>query len=108
VNEDPPEEAHPEHDVDDARPAPPRRFETWRRRSAVGAVATGIARGLQDVFYPKQDQPVIMAEAPGDPPDADRHVRVVLDPDDPTKSIAVFPPDQGEEPGGGPPATGNG
>ena len=32
-----------------------------------------------------------MAAVPGDPPDADSRVRVILDPDDPTKSIAVVP-----------------
>jgi len=35
---------------------------------------------------------VIVAAVPGDPPDADSRVRVILDPDDPTKSIAVVPP----------------
>jgi hypothetical protein len=70
---------------------PPAKFDTWRRRSAVGAVATGIALGLKDVFYPTNNEPVITAEAPGDPPDADRGIRVVLDPDDPTKSRVIFP-----------------
>jgi hypothetical protein len=112
VNDDAPEDAYPEHDEHD-EPIPSRRFESWRRRSAIGSMATGIARGLQDVFYPKQDQPVIMAEAPGDPPDADQRLRVVLDPDDPAKSVAIIPPDrpdppdQAEEPQGGPPAAGN-
>ncbi len=32
-----------------------------------------------------------MAAVPGEPPDADTRVRVILDPDDPTKSIAVVP-----------------
>jgi hypothetical protein len=34
---------------------------------------------------------VIVASVPGDPPDADQHLRVVLDPDDPTKSVAILP-----------------
>jgi hypothetical protein len=34
---------------------------------------------------------VIVAAVPGDPPDADTRLRVILDPDDPTKSIAVMP-----------------
>jgi hypothetical protein len=54
-------------------------------------MATGIALGLQEIFYPAKNQPVLTAEAPGDPPDADERVRVVLDPDDPTKSVAIFP-----------------
>jgi hypothetical protein len=32
-----------------------------------------------------------MASVPGDPPDADQRLRVVLDPDDPTKSVAILP-----------------
>ena len=28
---------------------------------------------------------------PGDPPDADERIRVILDPDDPTKSVAIVP-----------------
>jgi hypothetical protein len=54
-------------------------------------VATGVALGLQEIFQPTDNEPVISAEAPGDPPDADERLRVVLDPDDPTKSIAVLP-----------------
>ena len=68
-----------------------RRFDAWRRRSAVGGMATGIALGLQEVFYPNKNEPVITAEAPGEPPDADDRLRVILDPDDPTKSIVLLP-----------------
>jgi hypothetical protein len=50
-----------------------------------------VALGLQEIFQPSDNEPVISAEAPGDPPDADERLRVVLDPDDPTKSIAVLP-----------------
>ncbi len=69
----------------------PEGFERWRRDSAVGSVGTGIARGLQYVFQPPQDEPVMVAPVPGDPPDPDR-IQVILDPDDPTKSIVVIPP----------------
>jgi hypothetical protein len=75
-----------------------RRFESWRRRSTVGAVGTAYARALQGIFYPGEKEPVITAEAPGDPPDADQYIRVRLDPDDPTKSVAYIPSDQGEPP----------
>jgi hypothetical protein len=34
---------------------------------------------------------VIVAEVPGDPPGAGERLRVVLDPDDPTKSVAFVP-----------------
>jgi hypothetical protein len=75
-------------------------FERWRRDSALGAVGTGVARGLQSVFAPKQDEPAIVAEVPGDPPDADERIRVVLDPDDPTKSVVIVPERHEEEPPG--------
>jgi hypothetical protein len=79
---------------DDDAPAepefPPAGFERWRRESALGTVGTGIARGLQNVFAPPQDQVVMVAPVPGGPPDPDR-LQVILDPDDPTKSIAVVP-----------------
>jgi hypothetical protein len=61
-------------------------------------MATGVALGLQDIFYPTNNEPVISAEAPGDPPDADERIRVVLDPDDPTKSVVVVPPPPGPAP----------
>jgi hypothetical protein len=76
--------------------APPsRRFDAWRRRSAIGAIATGVALGLKEIFQPTNIEPVITAVAPGDPPDADKGLRVILDPDDPSKSLAIVPPDQG-------------
>ena len=72
----------------------PEGFERWRRESAVGSVGTGIARGLQNVFAPPANQPVIVASVPGDPPDPER-LHVVLDPDDPSKSVALLPPSAG-------------
>jgi hypothetical protein len=70
---------------------PVRRFDAWRRRSAIGAIATGVALGLKEIFQPTDNEPVITAVAPGDPPDADNRLRVVLDPDDPSKSVAFLP-----------------
>jgi hypothetical protein len=68
----------------------PQGFERWRRESALGNVGTGVARGLQAVFAPPQDQPVIVASVPGDPPNPDG-LKVVLDPDDPSKSVVILP-----------------
>ena len=73
----------------------PAGFDRWRTESTVGSVVTGVARGLRDVFAPVPDPPAVVASVPGDPPDADQRVRVILDPDDPTKSIAIVP---GESP----------
>ena len=66
-------------------------FDRWRRGSTIGAVGTAVARGLHAALTPPVDEVVIVASVPGDPPDADEHVRVVLDPDDPTKSVAIVP-----------------
>ena len=67
------------------------RLEGWRRRSAIGAIATGVALGLKEIFQPADNEPVITAVAPGDPPDTDKRMRIVLDPDDPSKSVAFLP-----------------
>lgn len=45
----------------------PPKIEAWRRRSATGAVLTGFAFGLQQVFETK-DEPAIVMETSGDPP----------------------------------------
>jgi hypothetical protein len=78
---------------------PPRRFDAWRRRSALGAIATGVALGLKEIFQPTNIQPVITSPAPGDPPDADERLRVILHQDDPTKSVAILPKSTGTTPG---------
>jgi len=70
---------------------PPRRFDAWRRRSAIGTIATGVALGLKEIFEPSTNEPVITAEAPGEPPDGQNRLRVFLDPDDPSKSVAILP-----------------
>jgi hypothetical protein len=82
------EEGTPEAADDEAAAAG---FDRWRKESAIGGIGTGIARGLQAVFAPPAQEIAIVAEVPGEPPDADTRVRVILDPDDPTKSIAVIP-----------------
>jgi hypothetical protein len=110
-----PDEAHDSSGTDeafeDAGPhqsdEPPSGFDRWRRDSALGAVGTGVARGLQAVFAPPVDEPVIVAAVPGEPPGEDERIRVVLDPDDPTKSVAIVPerterparPERPERPG---------
>ncbi len=80
-------------------------FDRWRRQSSIGGVGTGIARGLQAVFAPPTDEIAIVAAVPGEPPDADQRMRVVLDHDDPTKSVAIMPgasADPGRPPDGAP------
>lgn len=46
----------------------PNKVEAWRRRSATGAILTGFALGLQQVFEPKQDEPAVIMETSGEPP----------------------------------------
>ncbi len=84
-----PDAGPPEDDSGDEEPGG---FDAWRRRTAVGEMGTAIARGLGAVFAPNENRPVVSAPVPGDPPDADQGFRVVLDPDDPSKSVAVFGP----------------
>lgn len=54
-------------DGDEAHTALPPKVEAWRKRSATGAILTGFAFGLQQVFEPKEEPAVIM-ETSGDPP----------------------------------------
>jgi hypothetical protein len=89
VSEDGPDRGVPPDDFADAENGGA--FDRWRRKSALGAVGTGVARGLQAVFAPPVDEPVVVASAPGDPPGADEGLRVILDPDDPTKAVAIVP-----------------
>jgi hypothetical protein len=85
---------------EEAEEEAPGSFDRWRKESAIGGIGTGIARGLQAVFAPPPDEVVIVAAVPGDPPDADTRLRVILDPDDPTKSIAVMPAAPADPPPG--------
>ena len=78
-------------DQDAAENAPSTGFDSWRKESTIGGLGTGIARGLQAVFAPPPHEVAIVASVPGDPPDADQSVRVILDPEDPTKSVAFIP-----------------
>lgn len=74
----------------------PTGFDRWRQESSIGGIGTGIARGLHAVFAPPAHEIAIVAAVPGEPPDADQRVRVILDPDDPTKSVALMPGTSGD------------
>lgn len=60
--------ADDEDEDGEPRTALPGRVEAWRRRSATGAILTGFALGLQEVFEPKKDEPAVVMETSGDPP----------------------------------------
>jgi len=69
-------------DIGGRRNALPRRVESWRTRSATGAIATALAMGLQQVFEPEKRRPAAVAEAPSDPYSEDDPVTVDYVPDD--------------------------
>ena len=56
-----------------------------------GCHRNGYRPGAAGRSAPPAHEIAIVAEVPGEPPDADQRLRVILDPDDPTKSIAVVP-----------------
>lgn len=61
--------AEPEpEDFEEPQTALPTRVESWRKRSATGAILTGFAFGLQQVFEPERKEPAIMMETSGAPP----------------------------------------
>ncbi len=72
----------------DGPPPPPSRVVSWSRRSAMGAVLTGMALGLQEVLEPKKDSPIVIeVDADGEPHDLP--IRLMLDPDDPSGSLCI-------------------
>jgi hypothetical protein len=76
--------------ADDVPPgSDPLRFHQWMKRSATGAVLSGIALGLQQALEPKRNLPAFVMEAPGEPEDPDAPITLHFDPDDPTKTVAV-------------------
>ncbi len=84
----------------DETPAGAAGFDRWRRRSVTGAVMTGIALGLQEVFTGPKPEIAIVHEAPGEPPAEDQAIALSFDPDQPHRAVAVIRPwllGQGQE-----------
>ncbi|MDA8063600.1 MAG: hypothetical protein M0T80_14440 [Actinomycetota bacterium] len=81
----PAEEEHP------AEAGTPGRVEAWRRRSALGAVLTGIAIGLGEVFEAEREQPAIVQETSGLPP-RDLPVQADLGEASPKRSVVQVRP----------------
>jgi hypothetical protein len=84
------DDASVDGDEDDYVPHEPLPFQKWVKRSATGAVLSGIAIGLRDVLQPKRELPAFVMEAPGEPEDPDAPITLHFDPDDPTKTVAVI------------------
>jgi hypothetical protein len=81
------------------RNALPRRVESWRSRSATGAIATALAMGLQQVFEPEKRRPAAVAEAPSNPYGDDDPITVDYVPDDAESTTVHVKPwllDKGE------------
>ncbi len=87
---DPPDPGDSEADVGDEEVGrDPRRFNDWRKRSATGAVMTGIALGLQEALELPRQRPALVIEAPGEPDDPDHPIDLRFDPDSPEGTVAI-------------------
>ncbi len=60
------------------------------KRSATGAVMTGIAVGLQQALELPKQQPAFVIEASGEPDDPDRPIDLQFDPDSPADTVAII------------------
>jgi hypothetical protein len=69
----------------------PLRFDRWRRRSAAGAMMTGIAFGMQEALDRKRKEPPIVQQVDGDP-GPQGPIELQFDPDHPEKTVAVIRP----------------
>jgi hypothetical protein len=77
----------------------PLRFSNWMKRSATGAVMTGIAMGLQQALEPQNRQVPFVIEAKGEPEDPDRPIDLRFDPDSPADTVAIIrQPATGDDP----------
>ena len=63
------------------------------RRGAVGGVVAAGLLGLADALEgrPRKEEVVIVQEAPAAPPREPRRLELLLDPDDPSKSLVFLP-----------------
>ncbi len=68
----------------------PLRFNKWMKRSATGAVMSGIALGLQEALTIKKEQPAFVMEAPGEPEDDEAPIQLKFDPDNPANTVAII------------------
>ena len=74
------------------RTALPPALEDWRRRSAAGAILTGIAFGLRQALELPREDPAIVVQAPGEPPGPPRPMELHMDPDRPEQAWVIVRP----------------
>lgn len=67
---------------------PVSKVSQWRRRSALGAVITGMALGLQEVFDPEEERSIVI-EVDDDGLPTELPVQMILDPDSPAGSLCI-------------------
>lgn len=73
----------------DPVPAPlPSRMTSWSRKTAMGAVLTGFALGIQEVLDPEEERAIVIeVDASGEP--RDLPIQLILDPDSPVGSLCI-------------------
>jgi hypothetical protein len=60
------------------------------KRSATGAIMTGISLGLREALQPAVKEPAFMIEASGQPEDPDNPIELHFDPDNPADTVAII------------------
>ncbi len=93
-----------EDEIPGSEPSPtPDRFGRIRK-SAAGAMMTGIAIGFQKALEPERQEPAFVIKASSDPHDPEGPIELRFDPDDPTNTVAIVrspsPSPGAELPGG--------
>jgi len=69
----------------------------WSRTTAFGAVLTGLALGLKEVFQPEEEQAIVIeVDESGEP--FDLPVQLFLDPDSPEGSLCLVRRDRVDPP----------
>jgi hypothetical protein len=68
----------------------PLRFNHWMKRSATGAVLTGIAIGLQQALETPKKQPAFVIVASDEPDGSDGPIELRFDPDSPAGTVAII------------------
>jgi hypothetical protein len=75
-----------------AAPDPLEGVHAWRRRTAAGAILTGVALGLRQALEPPAEERQVVVDASGDPPGPPQPVELHFDPAGPAHSWVVLRP----------------
>lgn len=79
-----------ERERQEAAPARPE-LPSWRKGPVATQFLAASMLAMHDVFYGKRDEPAIVVDAQGDPPD-DEPLDVQLNPDHPEESVVIVRP----------------